>query len=146
MTEPLALSSHWYAAAVVLLTEHRTCAACNTHFAAPNHELMVRLESVCPAGKRSLLRARHLVAQTVDTTDLPCETRTHFSVVERCGHCWNDAQPEHQLSLFPKRKIVHMSWQAILAQMRQRNEADANSTRRAKPLPPSKIGKILAGL
>ncbi len=139
-TEPLPLASHWYAVAVVLLTEHRTCAACSRHFAAPNHELMVRLESVYPAGNRSLLRARHLIAKTLDTTDLPQETREHFSVVERCSGCW-EAVPEDQLALFPRRQIVHISWQTLLAQTRQRNEAP-----RAKPLPPSKIGDILAGL
>ena len=145
--EPLSLASHWYAAAVVLLTEHRTCATCHAHFTAPNHELMVRLESVCPAGRRSLLRVRHLVAQTIDTTDLPSETREHFSTVERCSNCWHDAQPEGQYALFPKRKIVHTSWQAILAQMRQRNaDEETNSARSAKSVPPSKIGAILANL
>ncbi len=141
---PLALASHWYAAAVVLLTEHRTCANCATHFVAPNHELMVRLESVCPAGRRSLLRVRHLVAETIDTTDLPQETREHFSIVERCSACWTDAQPEYQLTLFPKRKRVHLSWGAVLAQMRQRNANATNAT--PKTLPPSKIGSILAAL
>ena len=142
---PLPLASHWYAAAVVLLTEHRTCAACNRHFLAPNHELMVRLESVYPAGKRSLLRARHLIAPTTDTTDLPQETRDHFSVVERCSGCW-EAVPEDQLALFPKRPIVHTSWQALLALTRQRNIDEWAPAKRTKPLPPSKIGAILAGL
>ncbi len=141
--EPLPLAAHWYAAAIVLLTEHRTCASCARTFLAPNHELMVRLESVYPAGKRSLLRARHLIAKTTDTTDLPQETREHFSVVERCSGCWEDASPEHQLTLFPRRKIVHTSWQTLLAQTRQRNEAGAAAP---KPLPPSKIATILAGL
>ncbi len=145
-TETLPLAAHWYAVAVVLLTEHRTCAACARTFTAPNHELMVRLESVYPAGRRSLLRVRHLVAQTIDTTDLPQETREHFSVVERCSGCWDNAMPENQLPLFPRRERVHMSWQAILAQMRERGETDATPARRAKPLPPSKIGTILAGL
>ncbi len=144
-TEPLPLASHWYAAAVVLLTEHRTCAACGRHFVAPNHELMVRLESVYPAGRRSLLRARHRLDATLDTTDLPQETREHFSTVERCSGCW-EAVPEDQLALFPRRQIVHISWQTLLAQTRQRNIDEWAPPKRAKPLPPSKIGDILAGL
>lgn len=144
---PLALASHWYAAAVVLLTEHRTCASCHTHFIAPNHELMVRLESVCPAGRRSLLRARRLVAETVDTTDLPHETREHFSVVERCRNCWSDAQPEHQMSLFPRRERVHLSWQAILAQTRLRAAGPKHTGGgSAQVLPKTRIGAILAAL
>lgn len=145
-----ALPAHWYAAAIVQLTELRTCRCCHRAYRVPNKHLMIRLESVWPGGRRSLLRDRHIVAQTINTTDLPREKRTHCTFVGRCESCFT-ASPQDQLLLFPCVRPPKPSWQTILALMRARS-AEEEEAREAKRKPrkvkpatkPSKIAEILA--